>query len=107
VPALSNLLGRKHFLLKRRDGQWHHIRILADQWLACAPLREYRLVQKDASSFRAELVLDRPIAGDESAALRNMLARYVGAEFTFELVQLDVIPWPPGRKRQEFVGLLP
>jgi phenylacetate-CoA ligase len=107
VPALSNLLGRKHFLLKRRDGQWHHIRILADEWLACAPLREYRLVQKDASSFRAELVLDRPITNDESVAVRAMLARLVGPEFSFELVQLEAIPWPPGRKRQEFVGLLP
>ena len=36
-----------------------------------------------------------------------MLQKLVGPEYTFELLQFDAIPWPPGRKRQEFVGLMP
>jgi hypothetical protein len=35
-----------------------------------------------------------------------MLKDLVGPEYTFELAQLDAIPWPRGRKRQEFVGLM-
>ncbi len=107
VPALSQLLGRKHFLLQSQPGHWRHVRLLADEWLACAPFREYRLVQKTVQQFRVEFVLDHPITPTQSRRLVAMLKRLVGPEFRFELVQLAAIDWPPGRKRQEFVGLLP
>ena len=107
APALSGLLGRKYFLLQKPNGQWHHIRILADEWLACAPFGEYRLVQCDATTFRAEFVLVQPITEGQSKATVAMLQKLVGPEYTFELAQLEAIPWPPGRKRQEFVGLMP
>ncbi len=107
APALSKLLGRKYFLLQNASGEWHHIRVLTGHWLACAPFREYRLVQKNAMAFRAELVLDHPITPAESQATIAMLQKLVGPEYTFEVLQLDAIPWPPGRKRQEFVGLMP
>ena len=106
VPALSQLMGRKYFLLKTRDGSWRHIRLLSKQWLACAPFKEYRLVQKDKESFRAEFVLDHPLTDLESDLLLKMLTQLVGKEFNFELAQMNAIPWPQGRKRQEFVGLM-
>jgi phenylacetate-CoA ligase len=107
VPALSRLMGRKYFLLQDSDGAWRHIRILAEDWLACAPFREYRLIQRNAMTFRAELVLDHPITPAQSQSTVAMLQKLVGPEYTFELLQLNAIPWPPGRKRQEFVGLMP
>jgi phenylacetate-CoA ligase len=107
APALSKLLGRKFFLLKRPNGEWHQINILARHWLACAPFREYRLVQTSTMAFRAEFVLDQPISEAQSQATIATLQKLVGPEYTFELAQLDAIPWPPGRKRQEFVGLMP
>ena len=51
--------------------------------------------------------MDHPISTSEVDALANMLSKCIGPEFSFELIQLDAIPWPPGRKRQEFVGLMP
>jgi phenylacetate-CoA ligase len=107
TPSLSRLLGRKYFLLQRPNGEWHHIRMLAEHWLPCAPFREYRLVQTSAQAFRAEVVLDHGITPAESKATLAMLQELIGPEYTFELAQLDAIPWPPGRKRQEFVGLMP
>jgi phenylacetate-CoA ligase len=107
VPTLSALLGRKHFLIKSPAGKWRHIRLIARDWLPCAPFREYRLVQTNPLAFRAEFVLDQPITEAQSQATVAMLQRLVGPEYTFELAQLDAIPWPPGRKRQEFVGLMP
>lgn len=107
APALSKLLGRRFFLLLRPTGEWCHIRLLAPKWLACAPFREYRLVQTSAMVFRAEFVLDQPITASQSQATIAMLQKLVGPEYAFELTQLDAIPWPPGRKRQEFVGLMP
>lgn len=107
VPALSELLGRKYFLLNTAGGGLRHVRILAEHWLACAPVREHRVVRTGALSFRAELVLDHPLTTPEAEAILGMLQRLIGEEFRFELQQLDAIPWPPGPKRQEFVGLVP
>jgi phenylacetate-CoA ligase len=107
VPALSQLLGRKHFLIKRPNGEWHHIRMLAEHWLPCAPFLEYRLVQTTPITFRAEVVLGHAITPTEVQSTIAMLQALIGTEYTFELVQLNAIAWPPGRKRQEFVGLLP
>ena len=107
VPALSQLLGRKYFLLNSPSDGLRHLRILAEHWLACANVREHRVVQTDASTFRAEVVLDHVMTEAERRALSDMLARLIGSEFTITLVQLDAIPWPPGAKRQEFVGWQP
>lgn len=107
VPALSQLLGRKYFLLNSPTDGLRHVRILAEHWLACADVREHRVVQTGAGAFRAELVLDHPMTEVERQALSDMLARLIGSEFTITLVQLDAIPWPPGAKRHEFVGWQP
>lgn len=107
VPALSQLLGRRFFLLHTANGGLRHVRILAEHWLACAPVREHRLVQTGPSHFRVELVLERPIAMSESRAIKDMLIRLVGSEFTFEITPMDAIPWPPSQKRHEFVGWMP
>jgi phenylacetate-CoA ligase len=107
VPTLSQLLGRKHILLRMKDRSWRYVQPLARDWLKCATFREYRLVQTNPFSFRAEFVMDHPISTSEVDALANMLSKCIGPEFSFELIQLDAIPWPPGRKRQEFVGLMP
>ena len=107
VPALSQLMGRKYFLLHWPTGGLRHVRILAEHWLACAPVREHRVVQTSANSFRAEVVLNHPMLATERAALNTMLRHILGPDFAIDVVQLDAIPWPTGAKRQEFVGLAP
>lgn len=104
VPALSQLMGRKYFLLHSPENSFRHVRILAEHWLACAPVREHRIVQTSANSFMAEIVLDRPVTETERRALLAMLAKLIGTEFSIELIQLAAIAWP-NSKRHEFVGL--
>ena len=107
VPTLSELLGRKYFLLHSTQGGLRHVRILAEHWLACAPVREHRVVQIASDRFHVEVVLDRPLDSTEMRALQTMLGQALGPEFAIDIVQLDAIVWPPGRKRQEFVGFVP
>lgn len=107
VPALSHLLGRKFFLLHSTDGGLRHVRILAEHWLACAPVREHRVVQTDNLHFRAEVVLEHPLTPEQRARLLGMLRKALGPEFAVDLVQLNAIAWPASGKRQEFVGLAP
>lgn len=107
VPALSKLLGRKYFLVNEGTGSVRHVRLLAEHWLACGPVREHRVVQTGLHSFRIEVVMDHAMTPSEGLAIQAMLKRVVGAEFTFGLMQLEAISWPASAKRQEFVGLLP
>lgn len=107
VPTLSHLMGRKYFLLHAPSGGLRHVRILAENWLACAPVREHRVVQTSANHFRAEVVMDHAMNDAERSALDSMLHQILGPEFSIDLVQLHAIPWPPGLKRQEFVGWVP
>lgn len=107
VPALSKLLGRKYFLVNEGSGSVRHVRLLAEHWLACGPVREHRVVQTGAQSFRVEVVMDHVMTSSQGLAMQAMLKRVVGPEFTFGLMQLEAILWPAGTKRQEFVGLLP
>ena len=100
-------MGRKYFLVHEGSGAVRHVRILAEHWLACGPVREHRVVQTSPHSFRVEVAMDHPMAPNEGLAIQAMLKRVVGAEFTFGLMQLDAITWPAGAKRQEFVGLVP
>jgi phenylacetate-CoA ligase len=104
VPTLSNLLGRKFFLLKSPTGGLRHVRVLAEHWLGCADVREHRIVQTGAQSFRVEIVLNHKLKESERHALNGMLLRLIGSEFSFEIVQVDAVPWPQGTKRHEFVG---
>lgn len=104
VPAMSQLLGRKYFLLHSRDGGLRHVRILAEHWLECAPVLEHRVVQLALDRFRVEVVLRQPLQSNQHAALMVMLRKALGPEFAIELAQVEAIAWPNSSKRQEFVG---
>ncbi len=106
VPVFSNLLGRKRCLVKRDNGDMRYVRVIAKDWLSCAPVREHRLVQVEPKRFEVELVLDAPLTIDQLAALDAMLHQKVGDEFAFDIIERDAIAWPPGRKRQELISLV-
>jgi phenylacetate-CoA ligase len=106
APALSDLLGRKAKLLSSPVRGLRFVRVLAEHWLACAPVREHLLVQTGETALRAELVLDRALQAAEKDALLAMLRKEIGEEFTFEVVQVPSIPMP-NFKREEFVREIP
>lgn len=105
VPVLSQLLGRRRTLVRAPSGSLRYVRVTSRDWLACAPILEHRLSQIGPLDFRVELVTARALTDDERRALRQMLSTQVGPEFRFDLRELARIDWPPGRKRQDVLGL--
>lgn len=106
VPALTRLLGRRRVLVERPNGELFYVRILARDWIESVPaVREWRLVQTTPLDFRFEFSGPHAFSAEEQAAVRTVLALRVGPEFRFELMQVDKVIWPPGRKRQEVLGL--
>lgn len=106
VPALSGLLGRKRFLLRLPSGERMFMSVNARHWTDIAPVRQHRLTQRTETDVLAEVVLDRPLAERERAALLAMLGRRSHPAFTFTLQQVDAIAWAPGAKRQDLVSLV-
>lgn len=105
-PVLETLLGRRRFLIRLPSGGHKFVGTAARPWLDIAPFVERRLVQTTPYELRAEVVLDRPITAEEKAAVAALLRREMGDELSYEVVQLDAIPWGPTGKRQDVVSLL-
>lgn len=105
VPTLTDLLGRRRVLIERASGELFYVRVQAKHWIACSPVTEWRMLQQSPLDFRVEVVAPRALSDAEHTAIRAMLARQIGDEFRFDIVQLPAIVWPPGRKRQEILGL--
>ena len=106
VQAMSQLLGRRLFLLRLPDGTRKALRLVVRDWLACAPVKEYRVVQKTATSFEAEVVMDRPITMEEEDAIVDMLQDAISPQLTYTVRQVESLPQTTSHKRAEVFNLL-
>ena len=106
APVLTQMLGRKRFLIRLPSGDRTLPRIAARTWLAVAPVREYRLVQVSETMLHAEIVLDRPITDDERQGFVAMLQREISPELDYEIHQVEHIAWGPTYKRQDVISLI-
>ena len=105
-PALTNLLGRKRFLVRLPSGERKAVPITARRWLSIAPFRETRLVQVSEGVLVAELVLDRALSEAEREAVLAMLRRVISPDLRYEVRQVEAIAWAPTYKRQDVVSLI-
>lgn len=103
LPTLTQLLGRRRGLLRTPSGRGLFVRLTASDWLDVAPVREFRLVQQAHDRIRVELVLAMPLSDAMREAVAAMLSQRVSPEFSWEIVALERIAWPPGEKRQDIV----
>lgn len=106
IPTLSRLLGRRRFLIRLPDGQLINFRVIASDWLACAPVREHRLVQTTHEDIVAEVVMDRPLTTAERDAIVTMLRRVVHPSLRYEVRQVERIARTGSSKRQDVVSLI-
>lgn len=106
VPTLSDLLGRKRFLIRLASGERVYANIRAEHWTEIAPVREHRLTQYSPTDVRAELVLERPLTEAERTKLVDMLRDKLHAEFTYHVEQVEKIEWTRSHKRQDLVCLV-
>ena len=106
APVLTNLLGRKRFLVRLPSGERAALRLGAKEWLEVAPVREHRLVQVSENVLHVELVLDRPLTEAERRGVVAMLSREISPDLTYEIRQVERIDWAPTYKRQDLVSLV-
>ena len=106
APVLTQLLGRKRFLVRLPSGDRVAPRVFARQLLPIAPVREHRLVQVSETTLHAELVLDRALTEDERQGIAAVLREVISPELHYEVHQVDRIDWGPSYKRQDVISLI-
>ncbi len=103
LPVLRRIHGRARNLLRLPDGSQHWPSFPAQDWLAIAPVRQFRLRQMALERIEVELVTDLSITAQQEAALRAMLQQRLGYSFEIALRSVADIPRPPGGKYEDFV----
>ncbi len=103
LPVLRRVHGRARNLLRLPDGSRHWPSFPAQDWLAIAPVRQFRLRQTAAERIEVDLVTARPLDSAEEAGLQSMLQSRLGHPFRIALQPLADIPRPPGGKFEDFV----
>lgn len=102
LPVLRRIHGRARNLLRLPDGSRHWPSFPAEDWLAIAPVRQFRLRQTAAERVEVELVTARPLDPAEAGGLRRMLQNRLGHPFEIVLLPVADIPRLPGGKFEDF-----
>ena len=103
LPVLQRIHGRARNLLRLPDGSRHWPSFPAQDWLAIAPVRQFRLRQTAAACIEVDLVTARPLGAAEADRLRRMLQGRLGHAFRIVLHPVADIPRAPGGKFEDFV----
>ena len=103
LPVLRRIHGRARNLLRLPDGSRHWPSFPAEDWLAIAPVRQFRLRQTAAGRIDVDLVAARRLTAAEQAALVHMLQRRLGYPFEVVLRPVADIARGPGGKFEDFV----
>jgi len=102
LPVLRRIHGRARNLLRLPDGSRHWPSFPAQDWLAIAPVRQFRLRQTAAECIEVDLVTARPLEAAEADGLRRMLQGRLGHPFQIVLHPVADIPRPAGGKFEDF-----
>lgn len=104
IPVLGPVIGRQRALLRLPNGERKLLRVNSRDWIEIGGIREHRITQTHLDRVKVEVVADAPLDPARLQALRSMLAQRLSDRLHYDIVVLDAIDWPPG-KRQEVVGL--
>jgi phenylacetate-CoA ligase len=106
LPVLRRIHGRSRNLVRLPDGSRHWPSFPAEEWLAIAPVRQFRLRQTALTRIEVDMVVDVGLDRNRTAALCAMLRRRLGHPFDVVLHGCAEIPRGPGGKFEDFVCLL-
>lgn len=106
LPVLRRIVGRQRNMLVRPDGVRHWPSFPSETWREIAPVQQIQLTQDAIDHIAAQLVMVRPLAGDEGKRLVAALQDCLGYPFRITLLQVDAISRSVGQKYEDFVSLL-
>lgn len=103
LPVLRRIHGRARNLVRLPDGSRHWPSFPAEDWLAIAPVRQFRLRQSAPERIDVELVAAGALDAAQTRALQAMLRRRLGHPFEVVLHVVADMPRAAGGKLEDFV----
>jgi phenylacetate-CoA ligase len=104
LPVLTRILGRVRNMLVLPSGEAQWPNLAATFYRQAAPVIQHQLVQHDLQHLEARLVVERPLTGEEEAALRILIVERIGHPFSVKFSYPDRIERSCSGKYEEFVS---
>lgn len=101
-PVLCNVYGREKSLLKHADGQVTQFFPRGKDFMAIAPLDEYRVRQTSLKNIVLEVSGRQALSAEQLAAFAALVQLHAGAEFSVEVKPVAEIDWGHSVKRLGF-----
>jgi phenylacetate-CoA ligase len=89
-------------MLRLPGGGMRHPRFGESQFGGIAPVRQFQVVQKSLSDIEVTLVVARPLTPAEEDALRKLILKNLGHQFTVSFVYREDIPRSASGKYEDF-----
>ena len=107
LPTIRRILGRERNMIVKPDGSRHWPLTGYKQFREIAPIRQYQFRQHEIDRIEVRLVTERPLTGDEEAALVAHLHWKLQYPFRIELTYFEgTLPVGRNGKFEEFLSLL-
>jgi phenylacetate-CoA ligase len=104
LPTWSRVLGRERNLIRMPDGRRHWPLLGLRDSRDVAPVTQFQVVQENAETVTARLVVERPLSRAEEEQLRDRVRASLGHPFDVRFAYVDGrIPSGPTGKYEEFV----
>lgn len=106
LPTLSRILGRTRNMVRYPDGSRRWPRVGFVRYREVAPIQQYQLLQHALDAIEVRLVVERPLSGDEEAALVRIIRESLGYPFALSFRYFsEALPRTKGGKFEEFLCL--
>lgn len=111
LPVLKQILGRQRnmFTLPTGETRWPMIdaRDISAAFDELPPITKFQLVQKTLEQIDVNVVVARPLTGQEETTIRRYLQQGLGYPFEVRFNYVDDIPRSPRGKFEEFRSEVP
>lgn len=104
LPVIRRVMGRARNILTYPTGETHFPLLGGERYAEIAPIRQYQVIQRSPREIEVRLVVDRPLASDEEAALREFILTKLGFPFDLKFSFPTRIPMGAGGKFEDFIS---
>ena len=105
MPVIRRIWGRQIEFVRSRSGGMRYAPLVAEEFLAIAPMRDMRFRLYTNPLLRFELVCAMPLTDEQRAALTAKARQMFECDCPVEIDQRDAIAWGQTNKRITFMAL--
>lgn len=104
LPVIRRIVGRARNILTYPSGETRFPLLGGERYAEIAPVKQYQAIQRSLHEIEMRLIVDRPLASNEEAALREFILAKLGYPFNLSFSYPSRIPMGAGGKFEDFIS---